>query len=108
MSIGIYDADYPWAIDFLGGLYAPYQGTSGPDDWNLVQMATLYNQAVRASEVNNITGVVQVTNAMNLLANQGVLYLWTFYPDILFVYTSNIHGVQYNEATISVWFAAAY
>lgn len=89
-------ADYPWSIDFLGPLYAPYNVFTYPAGWNLAQMGNLYNQAVGATSVGNITGVVAASDAMNILGNQEVMYLWTIYPEFFQPITSNVHGLSYN------------
>jgi len=47
--------DYPWVVDFLGPMFAPAQAYTGSGGWNLTQMADLYQQAVVATEKNNVT-----------------------------------------------------
>lgn len=96
-SLGWID-DYPWVVDFLGPMFAPAQAYTGSGGWNLTKMANLYSQAVTATEKDNVTGLVAISNAMNLLANQGVMYLWTFYSTNYVVMTSNIQGFYYNPS----------
>ena len=96
-SIG-WHADYPWATALLGPVYAPGNAASTADGWNLTAFGDLYAQAVQATAVDNVTGLVQVSNLMNQLANQEVMYLWTFYPETIAVMTSNLHGFFYNVA----------
>jgi len=91
-------ADYNWAVDFTGPMYAPNQAYPGPDKWNLTAMQTLYLQQVADNAANNITGIVQTTQQMNEIANQAVMYIWTVYGLNFVVQTSNIHGFQYNVA----------
>jgi ABC-type transport system substrate-binding protein len=92
--------DYPWAIDYLGPMYAPAQTYPGPDGWNIAQMGTLYKDAVSASARGDLATIVSDTNAMNTLANQAVMYLWTWYPAFVEVFTSNIQGFFWNPSTI--------
>jgi ABC-type transport system substrate-binding protein len=91
-------ADYPWVTDFLGPMYAPSNTYTGPDGWNLTQMATLYSQARADTASNNTADLIRVTNEMNTLANQEVMYLWTFNAYNILVITSNVQGVFNNPA----------
>ena len=95
-------ADYPWSIDFLGPLYAPDNVFTYPAGWNIAEMGNLYNQAVEATSVGNITGVVQASDAMNVLGNQLVMYLWTIYPEFFQPVTSNVHGLTYNPGIFGI------
>jgi hypothetical protein len=107
-------ADYPWVNDFLANIYAPSGAYPSLDNWNLSQMLTLYNQAVQGTANNNNSEVVAASNAMNILANQQVMYLWTFYPTTAWTgsavaaITSNVHGYYYNPSTEGAYFAALY
>ncbi|MHB8568561.1 MAG: ABC transporter substrate-binding protein [Nitrososphaerales archaeon] len=108
--------DYPWSTDFLGPMLAPNGAYTGPDSWNLTSMATLYKQAVAATQDGNITGVVKVTGLMNQLSNQGVLYLLLYYPlsfnpsqtSVVGPITSNVHGFFYNPSLNGLYFATLY
>jgi len=110
-------ADYPWALDFLGPMFAVNAaGFAAADNWNLTQMTNLYGQAAKATSSNNVSGVVTVSNAMNELANQEVMYLYTFNPVSSFAssfsaispITSNIQGYYFNAATSGIYYAALY
>lgn len=94
---GWYD-DYPWATDFLGPIVAPGGIYTLPGGWNSTQMQKLWNSAINASETGNIPALVKATNQMVALANQNVMALWTFYPAISVVMTSNVHGFYFNPA----------
>jgi ABC-type transport system substrate-binding protein len=90
--------DYPWVLDFLGPMYAPNQAYPGPDGWNLPVMQNLYNQAVKATQNGNVSGLVAVSNKMNQIANQEVMYLWTFYSSNFITMTSNVKGFFFNPS----------
>ena len=108
--------DYPWSTDFLGPMYAPNSAYTSPDGWNLTSMASLYNQAVLATQNGNISGVVKVTNQMAELGNQGVLYLLLYYPlsfnpsqtSVVGPITSNVKGYFYNPSLNGFYFATLY
>ena len=90
--------DYPWSLDFLGPILSPGGIYTGPGGWNLAQMGTYWNEAQAASATGNDAGVVSATNSMAALANKDVSDIWTFYPDIYMVMTSNIQGFYFNPA----------
>lgn len=90
--------DYPWAIDFLGPMFAPYGAYTAGDGWNLPRMQTLYQQAVDASARGDIPGIVAASNAMNTLSNQEVQYLWQVYPVNFVTMTSNVQGFYFNPS----------
>ena len=90
--------DYPWSLDFLGPILSPGGIYTGPGGWNLAQMGTYWNAAQAASAAGNNAGVVKATNQMAALANKDVSDIWTFYPDIYMVMTSNVKGFYFNPA----------
>jgi hypothetical protein len=102
--------DYPWVIDFLGPMYAPAQTYPGPDGWNIPEMGTLYKDAVSASSRGDLATIVSDTLAMNALANQAVMYLWTWYPLNFYCVTSVVGGFWWNPSTIvdGPYFASYY
>ena len=104
--------DYPWALDFLGPILSPGGIYTSPGGWNLAQMGTYWNEAQEASAAGNNAGVVTATNAMMALGNKDVMDIWTFYPDIYMVMTSNVKGFYFNPAIYTTgepqYFAALY
>lgn len=98
MAVGGWYDDYPWVVDFLGPMLAPGQLYFSVDHWNLTEMANLYGQAVTANSKENVSGLIAVNSAMNTLANQEVMHLWTIYPRYYFVMTSTVHGFYYNPS----------
>ncbi len=93
-----YEQDYPWVLDFLGPMLAPGQSYTGPDGWNVSAMAQLFQQALHENSIGNISGLIQVSNQMNELANGMVMYLWTFNTINYVTMTSNVHGFYYNPS----------
>jgi len=104
-ALGWFD-DYPWTIDFLGPMYAPSQTYPGPDGWNIPALGTLYHDAVNASGRGDVPTLIKDADAMNTIANQAVMYLWTFYPlggwdgtsDAVVAFTSNVAGWSWNPS----------
>ena len=110
---GWYD-DYPWATDFLGPILSPGGIYTAPGGWNLTQMQTYWNEAQQGTSTGNNSEVVQAANAMTQLANQEVMDIWTFYPAIVTVMTSNVKGFYFNPGIYTTgggmpqYFAALY
>jgi ABC-type transport system substrate-binding protein len=106
--------DYPWSTDFTGAMFAPGGSYSGPGNWNLTEMGNLNNQATQDSASGNNSGLVIVTNLMSELANQEVMYIWTFYPEyawpnsVVGVFTSNVHGYYNNPELNGMYWALLY
>jgi ABC-type oligopeptide transport system substrate-binding subunit len=104
-ALGWFD-DYQWTIDFLGPMYAPSQTYPGPDGWNVPALGALYQDAVKASATGDVATLNKDTDAMNTIANQGIMYLWTFYPlggwdgtsDAVVTFTSNVAGFTWNPS----------
>jgi ABC-type transport system substrate-binding protein len=110
--IGGWGDDYPWVTDFLGPMFAPGQIYPLSDGWNITEMGTLYNQAIAASATGNLSELLIATYEMNSLANQKVMYLWTFYPESFFAITSTVGGFYFNpslaQEPTGFYFAALY
>ena len=96
-NVGWWD-DYPWAIDFLTPTYTSSGFYSGPGGWNILALEQLYQNAVKASGSGDLATIIKNADAMNTIANQAVMYLWTFYPDQFYAYTSNVAGFYFNPA----------
>ncbi len=94
---GWYD-DYPWALDFLGPILSPGGIYTGPGGWNTNEMGQYWAQAQQANEKGNMPALVQAINSMQALGNQQVSDIWTFYPEIYMVMTSNVQGFYFNPA----------
>ena len=74
--------DYPWVTDFLVGLYTS-GGPSNSFGWNFTEMANFSSEMLKADSSNNVTGLIDLTNAMNQFANSEVQRPWTVYPSLV-------------------------
>jgi hypothetical protein len=108
---GWYD-DYPWALDFLGPILSPGGIYTAPGGWNTKQMGAYWSQTQQANSQQNMAGLVQGINSMTALGNQQVSDIWTFYPSIYMVMTSNVQGFYFNPGIYTTgepqYFAALY
>ncbi len=99
-AFGWFD-DYPWVMDALKTVLAPGGQYNTPAGWNLSQMVPYWDQAVNADLTHNIPSLVSAANSMVEIANQQVMDLWTFYPALFTVATSNIQGLYFNPGLYS-------
>ena len=108
---GWYD-DYPWALDFLGPILSPGGIYTAPGGWNTKQMGMYWSETQQANSQQNMPALVQGIDSMVALGNQQVSDIWTFYPSIYMVMTSNVQGFYFNPAIYTTgepqYFAALY
>jgi len=90
--------DYPWALDYVTGIYPPGEIFTTFNNFNLTQMATLYSEALQASASNNVKAMQAADYAMFTIGNKIVMYQWTLYPKFFYVITSNVQGFYFNPA----------
>jgi ABC-type transport system substrate-binding protein len=93
-----YFPDYPWSFDLLPETYAPGNLVPEPSGWNLTVFGNLYQQAIEANMNGNVSGMVAITNQMDYVGNQAVMYLWTFFPEFFQPTTANVHGYYFNPS----------
>jgi len=98
---GWYD-DYPWALDFLGPILSPGGIYTSPSGWNLGEMGLYWNEALKANANGSMSALIKAINSMVALGNKQVMDIWTFYPSIYVVATSNIHGFYFNPSLYTV------
>jgi ABC-type transport system substrate-binding protein len=108
---GWYD-DYPWALDFLGPILSPGGIYTAPGGWNTAQMGKYWDAAQQANAQQNMPALISAINSMVALGNRQVSDIWTFYPAIYMVMTSNVRGFYFNPAIYTTgepqYFAALY
>jgi peptide/nickel transport system substrate-binding protein len=89
--------DYPWVLDFTGNMLA-YPGTyPGADGMNFGAINSLYKASLSDSASGNLNALISDSNKMNALANQEVMYLWTFDNVNFVTMTSNVQGLYWNS-----------
>ncbi len=106
MYWGSWIADYNYVIDWLGPMYLASGTYFSQSYWNITQLNNLYNQATSADQQGNIQSLIQTSNQMQMLANQGVYYLWTIYEVTYVVKSSYLHGYFFNAATEENYYAS--
>ncbi len=94
----VWGADYPWVTDFLNPFFTPSGFYSSGGSWNIPYLAQLYQQAVAATADGNVSGVIKASNAMNIYANQAVMYIWSENSADYYVMSSNVHGYFFNPS----------
>ena len=104
--------DYPWVLDFSISFFAPTSPLTIPEGWNLTSMVQPWKASENASATGDVQTIVKENNIMNQIANDEVMYLWTFYPANFDAITSNIKGLYFNPSIYDVplgyYFASLY
>ncbi|MGO9644389.1 MAG: ABC transporter substrate-binding protein [Candidatus Bathyarchaeia archaeon] len=106
MYWGSWIADYNYVIDWLGPMYLASGTYFSQSYWNITQLNNLYNQAISADQQGNVQSLIQTSNQMQALANQGVYYLWTIYEVTYYVRSSYLQGYFFNAATVENYYAS--
>jgi len=106
MYWGSWIADYNYVIDWLGPMYLASGTYFSQSYWNITQLNNLYNQAVSADQQGNVQSLIQTSNQMQTIANQGVYYLWTIYEVTFSVRSSYLQGYFFNAATVENYYAS--
>jgi ABC-type transport system substrate-binding protein len=106
MYWGSWVADYNYVIDWLGPMYLASGTYFSQSYWNITQLNDLYNEAVSADQQGNIKSLIQTSNQMQTLGNQGVYYLWTIYEVTFSVKSSFLRGYFFNAATAENYYAS--
>jgi Bacterial extracellular solute-binding proteins, family 5 Middle len=88
--------DYPWSIDFTLAMYTPGGSYMAGDGWNYPILTNWENQAVQATAVGNLSGIIKATQDMSNFVNSQDLYLWTQFPIEFTAMTSNVGGFIFN------------
>jgi hypothetical protein len=90
--------DYPWVLDFTGNMLS-YPGTyPGPDGMNFTSLVNLYHESLQASATGNTAALISDSDQMNTIANQEIMYLYTFDSVNFVAITSNVHGLYWNTS----------
>jgi ABC-type transport system substrate-binding protein len=104
--------DYPWVLDFSISFFAPTSPLTIPEGWNLTSMVQPWKASVNASATGDVQTIIKENNIMNQIANNEVMYLWSFYPANFDAITSNLEGLYFNPSIYDVplgyYFASLY
>ena len=101
-SIGWW-ADYPWALNFLA-IYVVhhYHG-----NYNIHVDSTLYSECLNASAKGDMTALMQAINNMNAEGNAEARMVWQFYPENIYVFTTNgSNGLYFNPSVGGLYYAS--
>jgi ABC-type transport system substrate-binding protein len=104
-------ADYPWVVDFLGPMYSPTGTYPAGDGWNISALGALYQQSKSITSTQNATQVAEllsINTQMNTIANNEVMYLWTFNSETFATITSNVQGFYFNPSIAGIYFPSLY
>lgn len=98
-------ADYNHVIDWLGPMYLSSQTYFKWNQMNFTRLDSYVENATRADEAGDITGLLHWNNLANEFANAQVLYFYLNYPLAFFVRSSFLKGWYFNVALATEYFA---
>jgi len=107
--MGGWIADYNHVIDWLMPMYYSKGTYPSWNLWNVTAMDDLYDQAVQADQEGNFTKLVEITNQMNELANELLIYMVWWHPIEYFVRSSWLQGWYANPVYgVDLWSTMYY
>jgi ABC-type oligopeptide transport system substrate-binding subunit len=102
--MGGWIADYNHVIDWLLPMYYSRGTYPSWNLWNITALDDLYNQAVEADKAGNFTKLAEITNQMNTLANQLVMYMVWWHDTDYEVRSSWLKGWYMNPVYgVDLW-----
>lgn len=101
-------ADYNHIIDYMAGFLVGGGTMPLYDNFNLTAMNTLFTQALQADSQDNAPALIAIHNQMEMLANQEVMYLYTFYMLQFAVMSTYLQGYFYNINTFPYFASYSY
>jgi len=102
--MGGWIADYNHVIDWLLPMYYSRGTYPSWNLWNITALDNLYKQAVEADKAGNFTKLAEITNQMNTLANQLVMYMVWWHDTDYEVRSSWLKGWYMNPVYgVDLW-----
>jgi len=102
--MGGWIADYNHVIDWLLPMYYSRGTYPSWNLWNITALDDLYKQAVEADKAGNFTKLAEITNQMNTLANQLVMYMVWWHDTDYEVRSSWLKGWYMNPVYgVDLW-----
>lgn len=102
--MGGWIADYNHVIDWLLPMYYSRGTYPSWNLWNITVLDDLYDQAVEADKAGNFTKLAEITNQMNTLANQLVMYMVWWHDTDYEVRSSWLKGWYMNPVYgVDLW-----
>jgi ABC-type transport system substrate-binding protein len=94
--MGGWVADYNHVIDWLLPMYYSRGTYPSWNLWNITALDSLYKQAVQADKEGNFTRLVEITDEMNTMANQLLMYMIWWHDTQYFIRSSWLKGWYMN------------
>lgn len=101
-------ADYNHIMDYLTAIF--FAGGNMPqwDNFNVTALNTLFHQAVEADRNGDVQSLLRIHNEMEIIANQQVMYIYTFDVLQFSVTTSYLRGYFFNVNTLPYYACYSY
>jgi hypothetical protein len=102
--MGGWIADYNHVIDWLLPMYYSRGTYPSWNLWNITALDDLYKQAVEADKAGNFTKLAEITNQMNTLGNQLLMYMVWWHDTDYEVRSSWLQGWYMNPVYgVDLW-----
>jgi len=108
MYWGGWHADYNHVLNWLGPMLLSTGTYFSWNLWNITALDNLYFEAIEADAAGNMTRLVEISNEMNRITNELVLYLWLWHPMPYFVRSTWLKGWYYNPMLGAEYIAPMY
>jgi ABC-type transport system substrate-binding protein len=107
--MGGWIADYNHVIDWLMPMYFSRGTYPSWNLWNITALDDLYKQAVEADREGNFTKLVEITNEMNQLANEMLMYMVWWHDREYYIRSSWLQGWYVNPVYgVDLWSTMYY
>ncbi|MDH5482064.1 MAG: ABC transporter substrate-binding protein [Candidatus Bathyarchaeota archaeon] len=107
--MGGWIADYNHVLNWLMPMYYSRGTYPSWNLWNVTGLDDLYDQAVAADEEGNFTRLVEISNQMNTIANELVMYMVWWHDTEYFTRSSWLKGWYVNPVYgVDLWSAMYY
>ena len=107
--VGGWIADYNHVLNWLAPMYVSSGTYPSWNGWNITRLDELYDEAIKADQEGDITRLVEVSNEMNRIANELVMYMLWWHPQTYFVRSEWLQGWWVNiNYGVDLWSTMYY
>jgi ABC-type transport system substrate-binding protein len=107
--MGGWIADFNHVLNWLGPMYYSRGTYFSWNLWNITALDDLYDQAIEADKAADFTTLVEITEEMNTIANQLLMYMVWWHDTEYFVRSSWLQGWYVNPVYgVDLWSTMYY
>ncbi|MEM2780832.1 MAG: ABC transporter substrate-binding protein [Candidatus Bathyarchaeia archaeon] len=107
--MGGWIADYNHVLNWLMPMYYSRGTYPSWNMWNITTLDELYKEAVQADAEGNVTRLIEITNEMNRIANELVMYMVWWHDSEYYIRSSWLQGWYVNPVYgVDIWSTMYY